>query len=402
MRIRLGALSLALAVAAAPACYIDTGSSIVAVQPMELDTAEWNLGKADFGIISSAVDLDDQLIVFSNKGMFVLSGGVISAQDNTVTAWVPGAAAAVPASDGNGTWAVAVDGTGTLQRVYAASKLDAVSDRYGLKGAKVLGLARASSPDAPGAIAFALDGVNVAFTDGKDVQRYDVVLSQVSAAPWRIGGVAPDGSVVTVKLDPAKPTHDGTAFKIVLDDVLATAFDGDRLVIEAKRALYRERIDGTFDVVMDAGDDLHGLAATPNGIWFGVGARLCLYDGELHCADASLDPVATLVGSGRGVYAIEQGKMRALERKAGGAEGFWRAQVRPVFARVCSSCHARGGSSGIDLSSYKAWASHLAPVEDRVLVKKNMPTNQTLSGTDYQTVRTWVDCQKDASKCPPP
>jgi magnesium transporter len=36
-------------------------------------------------------------------------------------------------------------------------------------------------------------------TDGKDVLRYDVVLTQVSAAPWRIGGVAPDGSVVTVK-----------------------------------------------------------------------------------------------------------------------------------------------------------------------------------------------------------
>lgn len=380
------------------ACSSDAG--IVDIQAMELDAPEWNLGKTDFGAVSTAVDLGDQLIVFSNKGMFVLSGGVVSANDTTVMKW-NGASASVPAADGNGTWAVAVDGDGKLQRVYAASKLDGVSDRYGLVGLKVRGLAKATSPDAPGAIAFALEG-KAAFTDGREVNRYDVDLKQVSATAWRFAGVATDGSVVVVKLDPKTPTHDGAASKITIDGVISTAFDGDKLVIETARVLYRERADGTFDVVFEGSDDLHGLVATSDGVWFGVGPRLCLYDGELHCADASLDPAGSLIGSARGVWVLEGGKLRALERKATGAEALWRSQVRPVFARVCASCHARGGTSGIDLSTYKSWASRVGPIEDRVLVKKNMPTNQTLSGEDYGTIRSWVNCQRDATKCPTP
>lgn len=397
------ALPLAVAVATASACYVG-GSDGVTIQPMELVSADWNLTNADVGKITTAVDLDDQLVVFSDKGMFVVSGGVVSAADNTVTAW--GSAAAIPAADGNGNWAVGVvrDPThadpndGKVYRVYAASKLDAVSDRYGLLGSKVLGVARASSPEAPGAVAFALDG-GVAYTDGVDVHRYDLSLVQITASGWRVAGVAADGSVGTLDLDPKVKTHDGKAAKITIDGVRVTAFDGDRLAILSDNALYRERADRTWDLIF-SGDALHGLVATPNGLWFGSGTSLCLYDGTtLQCAPANLQPDAVLVGSARGVYAIEGGKMRALERKASGAEALWRASVRPVFARVCSSCHGRGGSSGIDLSSYASWAGRVAQIDDRVVKKKNMPTNQTLSGTDYQIVVDWVACQQDATKC---
>jgi hypothetical protein len=41
-------------------------------------------------------------------------------------------------------------------------------------------------------------------------------------------------------------------------------------------------------------------------------------------------------------------------------------------------------------------------IEDRVLTKKNMPTNQTLSGIDYGIVSDWVACENDVSKCIPP
>ncbi len=397
-------LPLSLVAATVGACYIG-GSDGVTIEPMELVTADWNLSKSDMGTIHTAVDLDDQLVVFSDKGMFVLSGGVVSAADNTVTSW--STSTAIPAADGNGTWAVGVvqdpkhadPNDGKVYRVYAASKLDAISDRYGLLGTKVLGVARASSPEAPGAVAFALDGGSVAYTDGVDVNRYDVPMVQIVASGWRVAGIAPDGAVATIDLNPKVKTHDGKAAKITIDGVRSTAFDGDRLVILTENALYRERADRTWDLIF-SGDSLHGLVATPNGVWFGSGSSLCLYDGALQCASANLDPSAVLIGSARGVYAIEQGKMRALERKASGAEALWRSAVRPVFARVCSSCHARGGSSGIDLSAYKSWAGLVGPIEERVLVKKNMPTNQTLAGTDYQIIQDWVSCQKDVTKCP--
>jgi mono/diheme cytochrome c family protein len=73
-----------------------------------------------------------------------------------------------------------------------------------------------------------------------------------------------------------------------------------------------------------------------------------------------------------------------------------------VFARVCSSCHSRGGTSGIDMSSYKSWATRVDIIDTRVLQIKNMPTNQKLSGDDLATIGAWVGCQRQPATCPAP
>jgi hypothetical protein len=393
---RAKALWLLPAFAALAACY--NGSEVVELQTMALDNPDWNLGKTDVGKIETAVDLGDDLIVYGDKGAIVVSGGIVSASDSTVTKW--GASAPIPASDGNGTWSVAIDGDGRLLRIRGRSVLEPVSDRYGLSTFKVRDLANAAETG----VAFALDGSNqVAFADGKTVQRYALDLRNISATSWRFAGAAADGSVTSVRLDPQKPTHDGMATRIALSEALETAFDGEKLIIEAQHALYGERADGTFDLVLGDSDPFHGIAASPDGVWFGVGSRICLYgSGELHCADAGIGDTATLVGSARGVYAIENGTMRAFERRATGAEALWRASVRPVFARVCSSCHSRGGTSGIDMSAYKSWASRVDVIDTRVLQQKTMPTNQKLSGDDLATISTWVGCQRQPTTCPAP
>jgi len=395
---RARALWLLPALAALAACY--NGSEVVELQSMALDSPEWNLGKSDVGKITTAVDLGDDLVVYSDKGAIVVSGGIVSASDSTVTTW--GASAAIPASDGNGTWSVSADGDGRLLRIRGRSVLELVSDRYGLSTTKVHALANAAGTG----VAFALDdgGVpEVAFADGKTVQRYALALSNLSATTWRFAGAAADGSVTSVRLDPATATHDGNATRIAMTEALATAFDGDRLEIEAQHAFYAERVDGTFDLILADGDPFHGIAASPDGVWFGVGSRICLYGGgQLHCAEAGVGGTATLVGSARGVYAIENGGMRAFERRATGAEAVWRASVRPVFARVCSSCHSRGGTSGIDMSAYASWASRVDLIDTRVLQIQNMPTNQKLSGDDLATIAAWVACQRKPETCPAP
>ena len=384
------------ALAALAACY--NGSEVVELQSMSLDNPEWNLGKSDVGKIATAVDLGDDLIVYSDKGAVVVSGGIVSASDSTVTTW--GAAASIPASDGTGTWSVAADADGRLLRIRGRSILEAVSDRYGLSTLKVRALANAAETG----VVFVLDGggaPQVAFADGKTVQHYDLALANLSATAWRFAGAVADGSVTSVRLDPQTPTHNGMATRITMTEALATAFDGDKLIIEAQHALYGERADGGFDLVLGDGHSFHGIAASPDGVWFGVGKRICLYGtGELRCADAGIGDTATLVGSARGVYAIENGTMRAFERRATGAEALWRASVRPVFARVCSSCHLRGGTSGIDMSAYKSWALRVGLIDKRVLQLKNMPTNQKLTGDDLATIAQWVACQQKPETCP--
>lgn len=386
------------ALAALAACY--NGNEVVELQTMSLDNPEWNLGKSDVGKIATAVDLGDDLIVYGDKGAFVVAGGIVSASDSTVTKWY--GAAAIPASDGNGTWSVAADADGRLLRIRGRAVLEPVSDRYGLSTTKVRALANAAGTG----VAFAFEGPagpQVAFADGKTVQRYNLALANISATTWRFAGAASDGSVTSVRLDPQTATHDGTATRIALSEALQTAFDGDKLIIEAQHALYSERADGTFDLVLDDSDQFHGIAASPDGVWFGVGARICLYGaGELRCAEAGIGDTAMLVGSARGVYAVENGTMRAFERRATGAEALWRSAVRPVFARVCGSCHSRGGTSGIDMSSYKSWASRVDVIDTRVLVKKDMPTNQKLSGDDLATLTAWVACQRAPAACPLP
>ena len=330
----------------------------------------------------------------------MVSGGIVSASDSTVTKW--NGAADIPASDGTGSWSVAADADGRLLRIRGRSVLEAVSDRYGLSTVKVRALANAAGTG----VAFVLDAAGapqVAFADGKTVQRYDLALTNLSATTWRFAGAAADGSVTSVRLNAQSPTHDGMATRIAMTEAVATAFDGDKLIIEAQHALYGERTDGTFDLVLGDGDAFHGIAASPDGVWFGVGSRICLFgSGELHCADAGIGDTATLVGSARGVYALENGAMRAFERRATGAEALWRASMRPVFARVCGSCHSRGGTSGIDMSAYKSWALRVDLIDTRVLQLKNMPTNQKLSGDDLAAITAWVACQRKPETCPAP
>jgi hypothetical protein len=74
---------------------------------------------------------------------------------------------------------------------------------------------------------------------------------------------------------------------------------------------------------------------------------------------------------------------------ASGDEAVWRKTVRPIYVRVCADCHAPGGSSGIDLSSYASWVSRRTLVHDRVVVKRDMPQGRTLDDTELAAINDW-------------
>jgi mono/diheme cytochrome c family protein len=69
----------------------------------------------------------------------------------------------------------------------------------------------------------------------------------------------------------------------------------------------------------------------------------------------------------------------------------WQATVQPVYAKVCSSCHAPGGTAGSDLSTVAGWKQHRDAIEKRVLVDKSMPPKgSTFTDEDRAAVTAWL------------
>jgi mono/diheme cytochrome c family protein len=70
----------------------------------------------------------------------------------------------------------------------------------------------------------------------------------------------------------------------------------------------------------------------------------------------------------------------------------WEQAVRPVFARVCVSCHTKEGEAGLDLSTRGAWKRRSADIRRAVVVDQTMPPNgHPLSDDEREAIRGWID-----------
>jgi hypothetical protein len=349
-----------------------------------VETVDWNPGLADTGTIAAVAEVGDATVVYSNKGALVFNGGAISASDNSVVTWTY--AATIPASDGSGTsWAVGLDDQGRVLRLEARMALEDVSDRYGLKGVKVLGVVNMGQY-----VGFALEN-EFAIADGDTVVRYDGALHAISGGPSRLAGIKADGSVL---LFDAK-TMSAATFQV--KGASSTAIDaGGRLVVAGSEGVFVQPLPDVGTALQKGfdtgGAPVHGMVLSGPRVWFAFGSELGSLDpqGAYKTQGANVPADASLFSSPSGdVWALSAGKLTRFTIPVTGDEAVWRKTVQPVYVRVCADCHAPGGSSGIDLSSYAAWSQRKALIYDRVVVKKNMPQGRTLNDADTQAITSW-------------
>lgn len=224
---------------------------------MAVEGVDWNPGKTDVGTVSAVAEAGDATVVYSDKGALVFSGGAVSANDPTVSKWTY--ASTIPAGDGSGTtWAVGLDDQGRVLRLEARMSLEDVSDRYGLRGTKVLGVVNMGQY-----VGFALEK-EFAIGDGSTVVHYDGVLHAVSGGPSKLAGIKMDGSVF---LFDAR-TQKGASFMV--PGATATAIDaGGRLVVAASDGVWVQplaELSSELQKVFDS-KNLHGLVLSGSRIW---------------------------------------------------------------------------------------------------------------------------------------
>jgi hypothetical protein len=341
----------------------------------------WNADGSDLGKIVAVTELEDVVVVYGDQGVTVLSGAAVTSNDRSITAWR--AAATIAAADETGAWAVGVDAEGRILRLRARTSLEEITDRYGLDGANVAGVAAQGAER----VAFAIDG-GVALADGMTVTRFDEgPLTSLAGGAGRVAGVAPDGSVRV--LDGAT----GASTRFPLTDAVAVAIDlNGKLVVATKHALYQEDAGGLKVIYSDDASSFHGLAASGKWTWVAADGELLGWDGTAvhHSSGLDLPRDGTLAPSSSGdVWLLSSGTLQRFTTPVGGDEDDWRTHVLPVYARVCSACHSPGGSSGIPLSVYQQWLDHRDQIYDRVIVKGDMPQGRTLSDADKTAIAAW-------------
>jgi mono/diheme cytochrome c family protein len=373
-------IGVGLAILAA-GCSSSDGATPREAGSFSVTSVAWNVDASDVGRVAAVAESAGDVALFGDKGAQVFAGGALASTDETVTEWRAGAAV-IPAPDSTETWLVAPSADGHVYRLRALSTLEDVSDRYGLGDASVDAIVAGSGPW----VVFGLEN-GIAVADGKTVTRYDGTLKSLTAYGSRAAGILPDGSVEVVDLSTMKAA---TYAKL---GAVATAFDGSgKLWVETAHELFEESAGALETFYRNDGLLFHGLAFGGGHLWFAAGAELGLVDGEkVSLAKAEIPSDAAIVGSPSGdVWTLSGGQLARFGVPVTGDEADWRTGILPVYARVCSQCHAPGGTAGTDLSTYGAWTQRRKAIYQRVVVDKNMPQGQAISDDDLQAVSTWT------------
>lgn len=355
---------------------------------LALKSESWKGATVDVGKVAAVTELEGTVAVFSSLGVSMMAGGVVAASDGSVRTW--SSASTIPSADGRGSWIVAVDGEGKLRRLRGDASMEDVSDRYGLLGKKVTSVASIGGP----LVAFSFDG-GFAVADGKTVDLYsDASFQSLAGGSKRVVTIVPDG---VKSFDPVAKTM----VLYPLAGAAYAAFDpAGRLVVATKRVIYVEHEAGVLTLRHKEIEDVHGLVTSGPRVWFTAGGELgVLDDGGVHRSRGANVPfTAKLLAAADGdVWTLDDGTLQrfGVDADADIKERTWSETIRPVFERACSKCHLPGGTAGVDLSSYRAWAAHATSIEDRVVVRKQMPpAGNELSDVDRAAIAKWVEAQK--------
>lgn len=328
------------------------GCATPQIPRVAVHSVEWNPNEVDVGYVDAIAEQGEDLFVFSRTGAHVLSGGTLVNSDASIKGFR--FATTIPAADGNGAWVVAVDSNGRLFRVRDRSKLEPISARFGLEKSNVRTVLSMGSSR----VAFAFDKA-LAIVDGDRVARYDYAFTSVAAGSGHGAGIV-DGGVLV--FDPFR----GIDYRYSIDTEYVAVDAAGRAIVGNHRALWRDEHGKLMLRYRSPEESLRGVAPSAENVWFLDGDHLGVLDRGISDVTAH----GTLIGSPSGdIWALNGGKLSRFSTDQGSA---WSA-IAPIFARVCSGCHAPGGSAGLDLSTQSRWESSRAAIEKRVVIEKTMP-----------------------------
>jgi hypothetical protein len=379
------------------------------------ETSTWDTASSPLGKITAALVTPERVAI--GAAVAASDGELYVASDRGITLFeprVPGpgvrmataphnSLAYVAAADGRGAWVTAITATGLVNRVTPRLGLQSVDARYSLD-APILSLVSPGDVPKEPAIAFLVGKApQLAWSDGTRIRRYDFPVRQISAFGTRVAGVTADGkSVASLQVGNAASAQPGAEYAVVaLPGALWTGFYQGTLFASTARTLLRQTVDGTFAVLFETAAGLREPSVGGDGIWFASGKDL--WNAKAQCAPFELRPESRIAASPKsGVYVIDETRVRRIQVNATlPAEAQWRRDIEPIVARACRSCHAKGGTSGIQLDSFESWATHLEPLQRRVVERKTMPPAGPLEQDAMRKVQAWLSCKRDESKCTP-
>lgn len=353
----------------------------------------WNPTHASVGNVRAVAEDGDVLAVFADDGVTVFRGGAPIAHDAAAHDWVD---ATTVFSPGNATHAiVGIDRKGRIFGLRALSKLEDVTDRYGVGAASVRGAAMvAGSGGARPLVGFALDR-GFALADGTKLTRYaGDSFSSFAGGGTYAAGIAGD-SVVLV--DSGKSTQQ--SFPLAGARFVALTDAGDLFAATAS-AVYTKKGDALVLAYEAPTPSIHGLVASGANVWIADGTSLdAIENGRLVVLQTdAIAPNATLASSPSGdVWVFAKGSLDRFSRSGSASSaavrpGDWSASIAPVFARSCAACHLPGGVSGTDLSTADAWKAEKKAISARVLESRTMPpAGHPLDDADRAAIRAWVE-----------
>ena len=353
------------------------------VGPLSVRSVSWGSSDTAAGNVAALAEDGGITAVFGDKGAVIFTTEVQTAADATITAWK--AAAAIPAADGDGTWIAAIDGKGQLYRLRDESEIEPVSDLFGLESQAINEVASLGGAST----AFSYDG-GVAVADGKNVTRFPGAFGHLAGGGGHLAG-ASDKSVFV--LNPA--TSELVTYPLAGVTAIAVSSAGT-VYAETAEGLYAATGGQLAPRYKSASQGLHGLAAAGDRLWFMDGTEIVAIekDSAGKTSGKGLPATATLRGSPSGdAWILDAGKLSRFAPDHGESDDelLWEKNVQPIFAHRCTPCHAPGGSSGFDLSTYDAWVAKRSVIHERVTVKKTMPpSGVTLEDADRAAIEAWV------------
>lgn len=323
---------------------------------------------AEVGEVVGIAEVGDATIVLDHERAFVVRGGAVAAQVQAPHPWRAGAT--VAALDGEGAWAVGITDDGRLYRITLAGDLEDITDRYQLTDVRALAAAGTTT-------AFALpDGVAVT---GDGIHEMRAKLAPPMALAASTGRVALAGANAVAVWDLAR--RESRTYPLAARQV---AFVDGRLAVATRDRVYVE----PQGMLPFAGAQ---IAAGGKRLWILADGALYALDGtSLRRADVAVPRRARLFASSGGdAWLATTGAI--VRASLDVDDPSWRAQIAPVFTRVCAHCHLPGGSAGVDLSTAASWHADHDELERRVLVTGTMPPAGTdLTAAEKDALRAWL------------
>lgn len=384
--------------------------------PLALVPVPWAPPEGGVGPVQAFADDDGRTAVVSGGAVTIVAlGAVVSKTTPTAGAAPFEDVLFLPMVRGEGRAPVVRDRAGKLFTIAPTGVVEDASRRMGLDAYAMTSMERVDAD-----VAVFVHAKGFAVVAGGTV--FDTAMSGVVRVDHRTGRTLVVREVAGVRevvtFDDLR-SKVGTTF--ALPGISDAALDAEgRVLVATATGLFHEsfaRPSGSpgsrpsraagetpsgnlHEVAGDDGKPVSGIvrvATRGRTTWLLAGSELGIFDrgtvrtthGLGIAKDTSLvvageDDVYTVSASGSEVVGFGRKPL------PDGRESFERS-IRPLYERVCSSCHASGASSGIDLGSVDRWVELRATLYRRVVAAKTMPPpGVVLTDAERALVAKWV------------